>query len=637
MGEFGFGAHYFSAFHIIIVFTVMVLHNCCQVESKSQDSCPLEFKCGNIPQVSFPFSNKSHPDCGFLILDCDAKPSPTLEVGKDRYEVLQMGNDFTKFFDPLLNKSIQNRSCDTFSRNLAFLNTPLISSHVIRHPSVFRCNHSSENNSYFSEYESYHGCKNFTIFYMKNGSNILGLGSKLPFDCSPIQLPFKWHFNTSNEDLFARLSPSFDLTWNVTESCLDCHYKGGRCLVDNRNNFQCSKGKHKQKMIRIAVVGSIIAFISISLAVVVCVIRHGKKGELRGYSHFSTNREGIEMGIPVFSYSQLVKATNGFDSSKELGDGGFGTVYHGKLRDGREVAVKRLYEHNCKRMEQFINEIEILTGLRHTNLVTLYGCSSRSSRELLLVYEYISNGTLADHLHGKRANQGSLPWPIRLNIAVETASALAYLHASDIIHRDVKTANILLDHNFSVKVADFGLSRLFPSNVTHVSTAPQGTPGYVDPEYHECYQLTDKSDVYSFGVVLIELISSMPAVDMSRHKQEINLANFAIHKIMRGSYNELIDPSLGFERDEEIMRMTTSVAELAFRCIQLEKDMRPTMDGVVDALKEIRDGERKGEEIIPPLMESEHVVLSKSFRFPTSPISVTDKWISSSSTTNSSS
>lgn len=298
--------------------------------------------------------------------------------------------------------------------------------------------------------------------------------------------------------------------------------------------------------------------------------------------------------------------------------------------------MKRLYEHNCKRMEQFINEIEILTGLRHTNLVTLYGCSSKSSRELLLVYEYISNGTLADHLHGKRANEGSLPWPIRLNIAVETASALAYLHASDIIHRDVKTANILLDHNFSVKVADFGLSRLFPSNVTHVSTAPQGTPGYVDPEYHECYQLTDKSDVYSFGVVLIELISSMPAVDMSRHKQEINLANFAMNKIMRGSYNELIDPSLGFGTDEEIMRMTTSVAELAFGCIQQEKDMRPTMEGVVDALKEIRGGEQKGEEIIPPLTESDHVVLSKSFRFPTSPISVTDKWISSSSTTNSS-
>uniref|UniRef100_A0A0V0IUM5 Putative ovule protein n=1 Tax=Solanum chacoense TaxID=4108 RepID=A0A0V0IUM5_SOLCH len=161
----------------------------------------------------------------------------------------------------------------------------------------------------------------------------------------------------------------------------------------------------------------------------------------------------------------------------------FGTVYYGKLKDGREVAVKRLYEHNCKRMQQFVNEIEILTRLRHNNLVTLYGCTSRRSRELLLVYEFIPNGTLADHLHGDRVKDGSLTWLVRMNIAIETAGALAYLHASDVIHCDVKTNNILLDHNFNVKVADFGISRLFPNDVTHISTAPRGTPGYIDPKY----------------------------------------------------------------------------------------------------------------------------------------------------------
>ncbi|PSR91137.1 Leaf rust 10 disease-resistance locus receptor-like protein kinase [Actinidia chinensis var. chinensis] len=294
-------------------------------------------------------------------------------------------------------------------------------------------------------------------------------------------------------------------------------------------------------------------------------------------------------GVPIFYYTELEEATHNFDPCKELGEGGFGTVYHGKLRDGREVAVKRLYEHNYKRVKQFMNEIEILTYLSHPNLVTLYGCTSSKSQELLLVYEYIPNGTVADHLHGDRAKDGSLSWPIRMNIAIETASALAYLHASDIIHRDVKTNNILLDNNFCVKIADFGLSRLFPADVTHVSTAPQGTPGYVDPEYHQCYQLTDKSDVYSFGVVLIELISSMPAVDINRNRHEINLANLAINRIQDRALNELIDPSLGFESDSSIGRMITSVAELAFLCLQLGKEMRPTMDEVLEALKEIKN------------------------------------------------
>jgi serine/threonine protein kinase len=335
-------------------------------------------------------------------------------------------------------------------------------------------------------------------------------------------------------------------------------------------------------------------------------------------------------GVQVFTYEELQEATNNFASDGELGDGGFGTVYYGNLQDGRSVAVKRLYENNYKRVEQFMNEVKLLARLRHRNLVQLYGCTSRHSRELLLVYEYISNGTLADHLHGEYAKARALPWNIRLNTAIETASALTYLHNTDIIHRDVKTNNILLDKNFTVKVADFGLSRLFPINATHVSTAPQGTPGYVDPEYHQCYQLTDKSDVFSFGVVLIELISSMTAVDITRHRHEINLSTMAINKIQNQALHELVDVSLGFDSDCEIRRMITDVAECAFQCLQYEKDMRPSMEEVFEALQRIKNPDySKSRSRDLDFPGKDDAALLK--KVPLSPVSVTEKWGSTSS------
>ncbi|XP_039170561.1 LEAF RUST 10 DISEASE-RESISTANCE LOCUS RECEPTOR-LIKE PROTEIN KINASE-like 1.1 [Eucalyptus grandis] len=353
----------------------------------------------------------------------------------------------------------------------------------------------------------------------------------------------------------------------------------------------------------------------------------------------------VYFGVSIFTEAELEEATNRFDSARELGDGGFGIVYYGKLRDGREVAVKRLYKHNYRQVKQFVTEVEILSRLRHKNLVSLYGCTSRHSRELLLVYEYIPNGTVADHLHGERAKQVSLLWPTRISIAIETATALAYLHASDTIHRDVKTNNILLDNNFSVKVADFGLSRLFPNDVSHVSTTPQGTPGYLDPEYHQCYQLTQKSDVYSFGVVLVELISSMPAVDISRDRHEINLANLATSKIRNHGFRKLIDPNLGFESDPEINRMIRAVAELAFKCLQQDKDVRPSMETVLEELKAISSGTHepgKSKDVSydnstgqsenpPPSPECDDVELLKNVKSLTSPVSTTQKWGSSGS------
>jgi serine/threonine protein kinase len=300
--------------------------------------------------------------------------------------------------------------------------------------------------------------------------------------------------------------------------------------------------------------------------------------------------------------------------------------------------VKRLYKNTYKRIEQFINEVEILSHLHHPNLVTLYGCTAPTSNELLLVFEFIPNGTIADHLHGPRSGESFLTLPIRLSIAVETADALAYLHAVEpqIIHRDVKTNNILLDDSFHVKIGDFGLSRLLPLDVTHVSTIPQGTPGYVDPVYHQCYQLTDKSDVYSFGVVLVELISSKLAVDMARSRDEINLGSFALSKIQRDELDELVDPALGFQSDLTARQMVSLVAELAFRCLQSDRDMRPSMKEVLEVLREIQKGSYSGEKIkeIIPSKEEAYLLETDST---CSPNTVINGWMSQSTTPNTSS
>ncbi|XP_021753203.1 LEAF RUST 10 DISEASE-RESISTANCE LOCUS RECEPTOR-LIKE PROTEIN KINASE-like 1.2 [Chenopodium quinoa] len=387
-------------------------------------------------------------------------------------------------------------------------------------------------------------------------------------------------------------------------ACSKCEESGGRCgssknLSEDKFVCYCRDGHHQSlvcpKSVKLKL-GQILGLgIGGALLVLIAIIGFWHRKKLKCVTQSDSldcsaselEKGSIYFGVSLFSYSELVEATANFDHSKELGRGGFGIVYYGKLKDGREVAVKRLYEKSYRRQEQFMNEIQILTLLRHQNLVSLYGCTSLHCRELLLVYEYVKNGTVADHLYGSNTKSGYLPWPVRLRIGIETAAALSYLHASDIIHRDVKTNNILLDCNFSVKVADFGLCRDFPTDVTHVSTAPQGTPGYLDPEYHQCYKLTDKSDVYSFGVVLIELISSLSAIDMDRPTHEINLFNYAMNRIQRCAFDELVDPQLGFALDFKVRRMTVSVAELAFQCLQHDKELRPSMDEVLEVLKSI--------------------------------------------------
>ncbi|XP_039163793.1 LEAF RUST 10 DISEASE-RESISTANCE LOCUS RECEPTOR-LIKE PROTEIN KINASE-like 1.2 isoform X2 [Eucalyptus grandis] len=480
---------------------------------------------------------------------------------------------------------------------------------------------------------------------------------------SPVSVPVHVNANTTSlatMDYRKIMEMGFLLNWTAID-CSDCEESEGRCGFEN-NNFVCfcqdgphsqtcndgESNRRKKLVVGFASAGGTAGGIAIIVAIIIFIYRSRQRKKYNQssfasrstssiyFSRTDSEKGNVYHGLPIFDYDELKNATNNFDPAAELGDGGFGTVFKGKLQDGRVVAVKRLYESNYKRVEQFVNEVEILARLRHPNLVSLYGCTSRQSRRLLLVYEYVPNGTVADHIHGDLAKPGSPPWSTRLNIAIETANALVYLHASVVIHRDVKTNNILLNENFSVKVADFGLSRLFPLNATHVSTAPQGTPGYVDPEYHQCYQLTEKSDVYSFGVVLMELISSLPAVDITRHRHEINLSALAISKIQSHALHELVDPNLGFDTDYRTGEMITAVAELGFQCLEQGHDMRPSMEEVLKTLKEIQNRGHDMEKSDQTDNISDDAVLLKNNPLTSSPVSVTAKWVSNDSTPNAS-
>ncbi|KAK4260039.1 hypothetical protein QN277_003212 [Acacia crassicarpa] len=292
--------------------------------------------------------------------------------------------------------------------------------------------------------------------------------------------------------------------------------------------------------------------------------------------------------VPFYPYKEIEKATNCFSEEQKLGTGAFGTVYAGRLHDNECVAIKKIKYRDTNSVDLVMNEIKLLSSVSHPNLVRLLGCCIEGS-EQILVYEFMPNGTLSQHL--QRLGKTGLPWTTRLTIAAETANAIAYLHSSidpPIYHRDIKSSNILLDFNFKSKVADFGLSRLGMTEISHISTAPQGTPGYVDPEYHQNFHLSDKSDVYSFGVVLVEIITALKVVDFARPHSEVNLAALAVDRIRRGSVDEIIDPFLEPHRDAWTLFSVHKVAELAFRCLAYHSDMRPTMLEVAEELEQIR-------------------------------------------------
>ncbi|CAH9080571.1 unnamed protein product [Cuscuta europaea] len=298
-----------------------------------------------------------------------------------------------------------------------------------------------------------------------------------------------------------------------------------------------------------------------------------------------TDRTGVD-APKIFTAVELKRATNDY-SSAELGRGGNSVVYKGILRDNRVVAIKKSKTMDESKISEFINEVIILTQINHRNVVRLLGCCLEV-KVPILVYEYVSHGTLYEHIHKDGGSSDWLSWETRLRIAVEAACALVYLHSAAVIpifHRDVKSANILLDENYIAKVSDFGASRLIPPDQTHIATLGQGTFGYWDLEYFRTGEFTEKSDVYSFGVVICELLTGMKAVSRERSEEKKNLAMYVVRSMDKNQLFKILDRCV---LREAPLEQVERVADLARRCVRPKGKDRPTMKEVVMELERLR-------------------------------------------------
>lgn len=319
----------------------------------------------------------------------------------------------------------------------------------------------------------------------------------------------------------------------------------------------------------------------------------GSFGTVRKQSSYGLVSASPLIGLPEvshlgwghwFTLRDLQFATNRFSAENVIGEGGYGVVYRGKLINGAEVAVKKLLNNLGQAEREFRVEVEAIGHVRHKNLVRLLGyCMEGVHR--MLVYEYVNNGNLEQWLHGAMRKHSVLTWENRMKVILGTAKALAYLHEAiepKVVHRDIKSSNILIDDEFNAKVSDFGLAKLLDSGESHITTRVMGTFGYVAPEYANTGLLNEKSDIYSFGVLLLEAVTGRDPVDYSRPADEVNLVEWL--KVMVGTRRaeEVVDPDLEIKPPTRALKHALLVA---LRCVDLDSGNRPKMSQVVRMLE----------------------------------------------------
>ncbi|KAF0899459.1 hypothetical protein E2562_019958 [Oryza meyeriana var. granulata] len=295
-----------------------------------------------------------------------------------------------------------------------------------------------------------------------------------------------------------------------------------------------------------------------------------------------------EKTVRIFSYNELRKATQDFSGANKIGEGGFGSVFRGRLKDGTIVAVKMLSATSRQGIREFINELTTISDIMHENLIILVGCCAEGSHRIL-VYNYLENNSLQHTLLGSGRSNIQFNWRARVKIAVGVARGLAFLHDEvrpHIIHRDIKASNILLDKDLTPKISDFGLARLLPPNATHVSTRVAGTIGYLAPEYALRGQVTKKSDIYSFGVLILEIVSGRCNYNARLPYEEQFLLERTWTYYEQGHLEDIIDADLEHDLDvEEACRFL----KVGLLCTQDALKLRPNMINIVRMLTGEKD------------------------------------------------
>ncbi|XP_047043817.1 putative leucine-rich repeat receptor-like protein kinase At2g19210 [Lolium rigidum] len=381
----------------------------------------------------------------------------------------------------------------------------------------------------------------------------------------------------------------------IQDGSLNLRYDNNRDICTNKNS--CKPIKTKSRLAMYIAIPAVLIVLIVVVALLFRFIRRKKQGSLNSSVKPQKNKmtsyapgnnvytdNSLQLENRRFTYEELEMITNNFE--KVLGQGGFAKVYNGFLEDGSQVAVKLLSNSSIEGVSEFLAEAQILTRIHHKNLVSLIGyCKDGDC--MALVYEYMSEGTLQEHIEGRKYHGGCLPWKQRLQIALESAHGLEYLHKGcnpPLIHRDVKATNILLNTMMEAKISDFGLSKAFKGGSQHVSTEKVvGTPGYVDPEYHATMQLTAKSDVYSFGVVLLELVTGKPAILREPEAAPIGIIQWTRQRMARGNIESVVDARMGGIYD---VNSVWKVVEIALKCSAYASIQRPTMTNVVVQLQE---------------------------------------------------